>query len=154
MFEGDLAGRHGPMTNDQPLPAAQFKPEQGSDVDIYQATSQTPSIVNTASTYGFVPPKQEAALPTIKPQSNPTPSSEDEEAENHTMTRMLEDGTGRLCRSIALRSLSVRDWRLECVGDGGLRTEISVRWGCCESIVSTAIPYDCRNDSRPIAIHT
>lgn len=63
---------------------------------------ETPSIESAARSIRLFPPrtdeKPEAAL-----TSRGTPASGvDEEADNHTLTRMLQDQTGRLCQSYRL----------------------------------------------------
>ena len=67
---------------------------------MYNMDDGTPSIESAARTIGLFPllPQETASAPMASRDTSTT--GNDEEAENHTMTRMLEDPTGRLCQSL------------------------------------------------------
>lgn len=63
---------------------------------LYRPAVSTPSIGDAARSIGYFPHRSDLK-PEIKVQSDHVSNSGgDEEADNHTMSRMLEDGTGRL----------------------------------------------------------
>lgn len=81
--------------------------EQGSSMDHHQGGVAAKSIENAVGAMKSFPHKSEAPPPPEIKLSQDRASSngqedEEEEAENHTMTRMLEDGTGRLCMRVQI----------------------------------------------------
>ena len=77
-------------------PAHNFRTES-LDPRAYRLGLETPSNEDAARSSGNFPPIIEPKPPEAKFSSNDDPANgEEEEAENHTMTRMLEDNSGRL----------------------------------------------------------
>ncbi len=77
-------------SSSNPVSAFAFEPDRPGSVSA--------SIPNVMSGNTLFQPKMDDKLP-INLISHPTTASGyDEEAENHTITRMLEDSTGRLCK--------------------------------------------------------
>lgn len=80
---------------------SRFKPENAFAMDPHQKSTGNALADNLVEHTSYFPSKPEASRPQIKVQPDRSSSNgEEEEAENHTMTRMLMDGNGRLCRYI------------------------------------------------------
>lgn len=78
------------------LSAVNYLPEASRGLQSYRPGVSTPSAGDAARSIGSVPQRADLR-PEIRVNSDHASNSGgDEEADNHTMTRMLEDGRGRL----------------------------------------------------------
>ncbi|CAF9927960.1 MAG: hypothetical protein ALECFALPRED_003918 [Alectoria fallacina] len=94
--ESDVSTRPGSLNTGRSPSVITYLPEVFPSLQSYRPRVTTPSIGDAARSIGFFPHRADLK-PEIKVQSDrASTSGGDEEADNHTMTRMLEDGTGRL----------------------------------------------------------
>lgn len=84
------------MKNGGSPSAPTYLPGASLGLQSYRPGVSTPSIRNAARSISYFPHRGDSK-PEIKVQfDHASNSGGDEEADNHTMSRMLEDGTGRL----------------------------------------------------------
>ena len=94
--ESDVSSRSGALKNGGSPSATNYLPDAPLGLKMYRPGGSTPSIGDAARSISYLPHRADSK-PEIRVNSDHASNSGgDEEAENHTMTRMLEDSTGRL----------------------------------------------------------
>ena len=94
--ENDASSRAGAQKNGGSISAANSLPDASPGLSLYRPGVSTPSIGDSAKSVGYFP-QRGALRPEIRVHSDHASNSGgDEEADNQTMARMLEDGRGRL----------------------------------------------------------
>lgn len=78
-------------------PAETSDYRNGLKTEVYQPDVEAPSIESAARSIELFPPKAEEKPEASLISRGTTASGVDEVADNHTLTRMLQDPTGRLC---------------------------------------------------------
>ncbi|KAL9101793.1 MAG: hypothetical protein Q9163_002989 [Psora crenata] len=98
MASSDISSQANPISpQETPLIGSQAREHTFNDDPIYPI-AEAPPTEQAASSTGAFPSRGNAGPATrLEPDMIPQKGMPDEEADNHTMTRMLEDGTGRLC---------------------------------------------------------
>ena len=96
-------GQLSPHSQRAPGPGQWAYPTETNEISIglkrepYRPDVEAPSIESAARSIELFPPKVEEKPEAALMSRGTTTSGVDEVADNHTLTRMLQDPTGRLC---------------------------------------------------------
>lgn len=95
----------------------------------FRSDMETPSIECAARSVGLLVPKPDESAEASMMSRGTTASAGDEEADNHTMTRLLQDPTGRLCESARSHHPSpCTPWRLRTCDGQSRRANGRAPW--------------------------